>query len=137
MTQRFYISPLAQDSRNRWRPALLDSAAWVAEADGQINRIMTSGFTDGQPDISWSCCFIEAQNHAALGAVEGVYLMPDYSLDGRLSGMEAGAKVEMRTRLTALGVDMALIDNSNSYRDVLAQIAGTLGNSEFEANSLV
>jgi hypothetical protein len=137
MSQRYYISPLAQDSRNRWRPALLDSQAWLVEPDRQVNRVLQSDFTDGQPDVSWCCCFIEAQNHAALGDVEGVYLMPDYSLDGSLSGMEDDAKVEMQTRLTDFGVDMALIDNSSSYRDVLATIAEHLGNTGFDTNSLV
>jgi hypothetical protein len=118
------------------RPAILDSQAWLVEADRQVNRVIQSGITEGEPDVPWCCCFLEAQNHAALGAVEGVYLMPDYSLDGSLSGMDDNSKVEMMTRLTALGVDMTVIDNSSSYRDVLAAIAERLGNSEFDANSL-
>lgn len=136
MAKRYYLSPLAQDSVGRWKPSLLLSAEWAAEAEGKEANIVTSGFTAGQPDVSWCLLVVNAINHASLGAVSGVFLMPDITLDARLSTLSTTVRNNLLNRLTQLGVDVSGITTTTIFRTVLGRVAANrLNNTGFNADS--
>lgn len=134
MSSRYYLAPLAQNSKGQWRPSLLDSAAWASEVSPEID-VMTSGFTDGQPHIPWCFCAVDAQNHQALSEVVGIDLLPDYPLDGRMSAMPQATRASLDASLEARSVDTSGVTGGDAYRDLLGAIATHLGNTGFDADA--
>ncbi len=130
MSSRLYISPLTQNSKGQWRPAIRNSGAWDAEPNPQINIVQT-GIVNGQPVIAWCLCAVFANDHEALGAVEGVYQFPDYPLSGPMIEMDTAQRDSMTAALQSHGVDMGAIENADLFSDVVTVVAvNTLGRSE-------
>src|SRR5262252_4150912 len=130
MSARFYLSPLSQNAKQQWRPAIITSEAWDAEPYPAIH-VATAGFSNGQPVIPWCLCGVFAIDHTALGAVEGVFQLPDYPLSGTMIDMDSTVKAALLAELQARGVDMGPVNTAATLRDVdIAIGVNTLNHTE-------
>jgi hypothetical protein len=138
MPGRYYLSALAQDAQGRWKPALLLSPEYAAEAalGTADSNIVMPGFTDGQPDAPFCLMIVQAKNHQALNSVPSVYLMPEFPLDAKVSAMHGPTRTQLRNRLQQVGINTSQFDGTDGYRDVLTLIAvNRLGNTGFNADA--
>lgn len=130
MSSQLYISPLTQNSKGQWRPAITNSGAWDAEPNPAIH-VVQAPIVSGQPVIPWCLAAVFALDHEALAAVEGVFQLPDYPLSGAMNDLDQAVKAALLVELLARGVDMGAVNNADLFRDVVVIVAvNTLGRTE-------
>lgn len=83
-----------------------------------------------QPKFNFTFCIVATANIAGVLAVSNSFVFPDYSLDGRLDGMEPETRAAMIQNLQAYDLDGAGFHldaashnlDANSYRQFLQAI---------------
>jgi hypothetical protein len=100
---RYCISPITGDGteENPFRPT-------VSGPNVNTSAIIpthTSGPTIGQPKYGFAFCAVATTNVASVAAVTNVYVFPDYNLDGRMDGMENGARTAFEQSVEAYNLD--------------------------------
>lgn len=144
MSQRYYLCPLVQNSKGQWVPSIKDNPAFVnqGDPDGQGGfvppnfSIITSGFTSGQPDVTWCLLVTSVKNHQSVAALSDVFLMPDYPLDAKMNAMQSGTKAAMESALSARGIPSSSLSSADGYRDVMHEIGrNRLANAGFNVDA--
>ncbi len=129
MPQRYYLCPVVLDDRGRRVPSI----KLEPEFANDENASMTVVIHDTE-DIA--LCVVNIRNHAALAAKSGVDILPDFPLDSKVGSMHQATKLAMRARLVARGIDAAVTDNADGFRDIVNHIGRTrLGNAGFDADN--
>jgi hypothetical protein len=96
----------------------------------------------GQPKFNFTFSVVGTASLAGLLAIPNAYVFPDYGLDGRLDGMESGARSGMVQSAEAYDLDgaglhlalQAANQDSASYRDFL-QALGIQFEPSFNINT--
>lgn len=85
----------------------------------------TSGPNIGKPKFLFAFCVAATPSPSSLSAVTNAYVFPDYNLDGRMDGMESGARTALQQSVEAYDLDGAGLHfdaahlDGDSYRDVI------------------
>lgn len=94
----------------------------------------------GLPVFGFAFCVFATDNLPSVLAVTNTYVLPDYPLDGQMSGMEAEARTGLVQSAGAydldgqgLHLDLAHED-ADGYRDVINRI-GKTWDAAFDANT--
>lgn len=122
--KRYCISPVIGTGTfaSPYRPAVAD----LCPTTGLIPSDAA-----GVPKYHFAFCLVSTDNLAAVLATSNLYVLPDYPLDGRMDGMESGARTGMSQSAGAYDLDghglhpaTAHVD-ADGYRDVLTRMART------------
>lgn len=111
--KRFYLCDIIGDGDefNPYRPAVADyGVAWVA--------LIPSDQSTGRPLFDWTLVRVAAPNHSTL--VKVCDPMPDFPMDGKVSGINQATKATMKANIRArMGGTAGWVDNTDGYRDVV------------------
>jgi hypothetical protein len=98
--QRYVICPVVQGGLfGEWRPAISNLP------DVNVSAIIPTDPSTGVPKFKVAFCAVTALDWAALSAVAGVYVFPDFPLDSKLNGMSTASRQEMLAKLEAYDID--------------------------------
>lgn len=121
--KRYVISPVvgAGTAPNPYRAAVADV---LGQNEGVTSPIRTNA--QGVPLYHFALCIVSTTHLPSVAAVSNLYVLPDYSLDGRMDGMEADARSALTQNVPAYNMDGAGLhfsvthQDDDSYRQVLA-----------------
>lgn len=128
MSKRYYISKIigTGDEFDPYRPKIADyRVSWAGS--------IPSG-ADGRPLYPDCLVLVATANHAVLRGDVDIDAMPDFPLDGKLSGITAGTKTAMFNALERRGFDTAGLTNTDGFRDALQKI-GLQRSSAFDIDN--
>lgn len=128
---RYMISPIIGSGTtiNPFRSAVSDVPNVASAA---IIPTHPSGPNIGLPRFNFALCLCATSLVSAIEQVSNSYIFPDYNLDGRMDGMEAGARAGMVQSLEAYDLDGAGLhfdathSDSDSYRSLILSIGQQL-----------
>ncbi len=114
--KRFYLCDIIGDGgeSNPFRTAAFDlGVAYTA--------LIPSDLTTGRPLFTWALTRVAAPNHSEM--VRVCDPLPDFPMDGKVSGINQATKVLMKNRVKArMGGTAAWIDNTDGYREVIRTV---------------
>lgn len=129
MAKRYYLCPIVEtidgDGLRLFRPK-------VAEIGVSHTAIIATG-PDGVPTTDWCLVMVATDDHAKVRALAGVDPMPDFPLDGKVSAIQRQTLVAMKAAVERRGIDPAVIDGADGYRDAVRAIGRAL-DSTFDEN---
>ena len=106
--------------------------AAAADVAGVNSASVIPTQANGQPKWRFCLAVLASAQFSSVQAIANLYLMPDYSLDGQLSGMEAGARAAMVQSVEAYDLDgngtHLTVDNTDTdgYRALLSSLGTQL-----------
>jgi len=110
--------------------------------DGENTRATIPGTTaaqliatgpNGLPVVPWAMVFADFADLAGAMDVPGVYCLPDYPLDGKVSGMHTATKNAMLTAFAARGIPTDFVQNADGFREVIRTV-GRILEPSFDEN---
>ncbi len=102
--------------------------AKIADLANVNTSVIIPSKPDGSPKYLFAFCIFSASSIASVLAVSNTYVFPDYNLDGRMDGMESGARTGMVQSAQAFNLDGAgyHLDlthaDDDSYRSVIENV---------------
>ena len=130
MLKRYYLADIIGDGTDEggdFRPAVADyPVKWAGPFP--IND------QTGHPLKNWTLVTVEADNHAPLLQDSRLDALPDWPLDGKVSGINTSTKNAMLAAMTRRGIDTSFVVGTDGYREVIRAI-GIAANATFDENS--
>lgn len=102
--------------------------AAVSDLSSVNSSAIIPTLSNGHPKYNFALCLVATASVATIAAVTNAYVFPDYNLDGRMDGMEAGTRTALKQSVEAYDIDGnglhfdATNADSDSYRDLLTRI---------------
>ena len=128
MARRYVISPIIGSGQfpDTFRAAVAD----VANAN--TRSVIPTDPQTGAPLYRFTLVAVSAPEFGLVLQVSNLYALPDYHLDGRMDGMEAGARTGFTQSVSAYDLDGQGLhfdpahDDGDSYRAVLNRLGRQL-----------
>lgn len=133
MNPRYYLTDIVGTGEadvDEYRAALMDYGVSVQ-----------AGFPcdteTGAPLRDWTLAIVKADDHAPMIADARADVLPDYPLDGKVSGISSVAKAAMLAAMERRGIDTSEVDGTDAYREVIRAIgnAANATTAAFNENS--
>lgn len=130
MIKRYYLAEIigdGSDDGGDFRPAVADHPVkWTGPFP--IND------DTGRPLKNWTLVTVEAANHAPLIQDSRLDALPDWPLDGKVSGINTATKNAMLAAMERRGIDTSFVVGTDGYREVIRTI-GIAANATFDENA--
>lgn len=130
MSKRYYLADIigtGEADVDDYRPAVADYPVnWVGSFPVNLQT--------GTPLKSWTMVMVETANHAQLLSDPRIDPLPDWPLDGKVSGINTVTKNAMLTAMAQRGISTAAVAGTDGYREIIRMI-GTEANATFDENA--
>lgn len=120
--KRYYLSNLVGDGSedNPFRPRVADyGVAWAGSIPTDENPASP---TYGRPIYGDCLVIVDTVDHNVLRQDSAIDALPDFPLDGKVSGINAAAKNAMNAALERRGFSTLSLIGVDGYRDTLQAI---------------
>lgn len=88
----------------------------------------------GAPKKNWALVLVSAADLRALLKDARIDALPDFPLDGKVSGINGPAKTAMLNAMTRRGISTGNVGNTDGFRDIVRHIGQQLIASFDESN---
>lgn len=123
--KRHYIAPIIGSGTDSdpYRPLVEDygvpySAIFPTHPEGHPDW--------GKPATDWALVIVGGNKHSEIMKDKRLDVLPDWSYDGRISGLSAAAKTGLLKAMQRRGIDTSIVQNQDDYRSVLRVIGQKL-----------
>lgn len=115
MASRYYLCDVVGDGTedNPYRAALEDEPG----IDG-IATVIASG-PDGRPVYPYALCVVESDDHQRLRNRKNVDVLPEVSLDNRMSAVSQVARARLDNAISRRNIPTTGLQVAEGYRDVI------------------
>jgi hypothetical protein len=90
--------------------------------------------SDGLPLQSWALVILSAADLAPIRADSRVFLMPDLSLDTKVSAMDGSVKAAMLAEFTRRGITTGIVSTADGYRSLIEAL-GLMHSAAFDVDA--
>jgi hypothetical protein len=108
-------------------------AVCTARAYGRVVAQNIALDNQGQLIDAWSLCIVESENIAPAMSDSDVIVLPQYSLDAKVSAMHTPTKTAMVNAMKKLAIPTDWIGNADGFREVIRTL-GKMHTPAFDEN---
>jgi len=133
--KRYYLCPIigAGTDLDPYRLAIQD----YPDTPFEMGEIPVDPET-GIPTVKWGLVLVGGKYHGKFVKDAHMKPLPDYPLDGKVSGIHTLTKNKMLSDMESLGIDTAFVGNADGYREVIRglgrQINPGFDENDFDVN---
>lgn len=80
----------------------------------------------GKPIFNWALVIVGGNKHVDIRKNPAIDALPEWSPDGRISGLSAAAKAGLLKAMQKRGIGTSIINNQDDYRFAIRTIGKTL-----------
>jgi hypothetical protein len=85
----------------------------------------------GAPLRNWTLVVVDTDDHAPLLGDSRINALPNYPLDGKVSGINASAKNALLAAMERRGIDTTNVPGMDTYQEVISWIGAVANSSPY------